>query len=78
MYNDEHEFEVNQYHDSVSSEHREEPAGQTQREQQFRETYYDSRVNTSHIPPERPRRTGSLAGRIAGVTAAAVLFGTVA
>ena len=78
MYNDEHGFEVNQYHDSVSSEYREEPVGQTQREQQFRETCYDSRVNTSHIPPERPRRKGGLAGRIAGVTAAAVLFGTVA
>jgi len=49
----------------------------TQEYQQFQ----NNRVNMSHIPPEpkqRSARKPSVAGKIAGITAAAVLFGTVA
>lgn len=49
-----------------------------QKEQQFGTSHYANRVNMSHIPQERPRKNGNLAGKIAGVTAAAMLFGVVA
>lgn len=41
----------------------------------------ERQMNMSHIPPERephPKKKHSMAGKIAGVTAAALLFGTVA
>ena len=40
-----------------------------------------NRMNMSHIPQEpvkKPEKKGSMAGKVAGITAAALLFGTVA
>ncbi|MDO4268960.1 MAG: trypsin-like peptidase domain-containing protein [Eubacteriales bacterium] len=64
----------NQHTDSPYTEH---PYTDSQESGQR----FQNRMNMSHIPPERPRdrkKKSSVAAKLAGVTAAALLFGTVA
>ena len=81
MYEDEREFR---------EEHTEEISGGIEdsqarpREQYSTDYYYGTqynRMNMSHIPEEPAKgdkKKGSIAGKVAGITAAALLFGTVA
>lgn len=85
MYEDERDFREEHREEHVEEISRENEGSQTRpREQYGTEYYYGTqynRMNMSHIPEEPAKgdkKKGSMAARVAGITAAALLFGTVA